>query len=423
MGYKVQFDDGYAVEFETQPTPADIEEVRSTHKLTGDPTKPTVTTPELYPGANKVAGAVKGAANFLTGTTGKTVGSLVTQGIGGATQALGGMTGNAAMQQKGQRIIDEASTKKNITPLNIGMTALELLPGGGATKTEAKVGKAVQRSGVKSYIQALNPTTRAAKINAERIAPEAMRKGLVFADVENLANKASSKAYDVGKKLDTAWQALGPRLKAQVQPIVRKLQQAQNHYIAGGHAIDQNAVAAYDNVIETITQHGKDLDLPTMRKIRRVFDRAKDFTLTKPEAYVKEAQKVAANAMRNQIAKHAPEIGKLNAQFTFWQRLTDVADATGTRRLGQKGALKILGGVVGASAGAQGQTSVKDKLIHGGIASVLGASAVQFITGPAYKSVSGVLKYNLGRLIASGRFKDAATLVTRMRNTSKGKAE
>lgn len=84
---------------------------------------------------DQVTGKVmKPVSEFLFGATGRTVGGLLSSGVGSLMQ----FSKDEETKEKGKRL--EESGSSQFTPANIGFTALELIPGGGALKNVVKEG-------------------------------------------------------------------------------------------------------------------------------------------------------------------------------------------------------------------------------------------------------------------------------------------
>lgn len=123
------------------------------------------------------------ASQFLFGSTGKTVGSLITKGIGGAASIYGDITNNKEASEFGKKLqnIKEPGITDKL------FTIIELYPGGGFVTNALKkipggeqvakyiaetVPEALRAKAVEQYTKILQPTTNKLKAISEKTVPE-----------------------------------------------------------------------------------------------------------------------------------------------------------------------------------------------------------------------------------------------------------
>jgi len=330
---------------------------------------------------SKAAGAIdvvmKPASDFLFGSTGKAVGSVITSGIAGAAELAGKKEfGKALQEQVGGFGAEKPS---EVTPTNIAFTALELYPGGGfltsalkkipggammATKIEEAVkilGKNQQEKAIKLYTEALAPTTKQTKRQAAKIVPELLKRGEkagIVGGLETIKQKAAAGMEVAGQSIDELLKVIGDKAK-EVKPILERLELAKTRFVVEGVVIEPKAVAAIDDVMKTILEFGKEASIKSLRKVRQIWDASiaekGGFEKFQDEltSFAIKAKKEGSNAIRTLLAKESPELATLNKEFTFWRNVDDVITATLERTSGQSGRLKErIGSAIGAGIGS-----------------------------------------------------------------------
>jgi hypothetical protein len=149
-----------------------------------------------------------------------------------------------------------------------------------------------------------------------------------------------------------------------------------------------------------------------MRKLRQYFDE-----VTKEaggfegknlsDKSVAAAHKMAADGIREELAKFYPDIAKINKEFSFWKDLSQVVDDTIVRKTGHGPGL--------------GATVMKGAAAAGGMASggvggaVVGAQTMgtlqRAMNSTAWRTVSAVQKDRLANAIAKGNRGEAERLI------------
>lgn len=371
------------------------------------------------------------ASKFVAGTTGKTVGSLISSGIGGAAETAGKIIGSPELAAKGVAITKAADAKRNITPSNIALTALEIYPAGGGKQVVTELEKGMARKlgtdAFKSYFQALNPTKEEMKRLAQKYVPEAIRRGVRFNSIDELVEKASANVTEAGKKIEEVWQTVSPDKKIEVAPLIDALAEVENKYRVEGKILNSQAVNAVNRVFLTISQFGDQISPQTFRKVRQVFDEAKDFTKSEADSFIEKSEKAAANAIRSELAKEIPELSKVNAEYTFWESIKDIAKATQERRTGQATPLgaKIAGSALGGVAGSvlgENQGGIGGGIGGFGVGLVLGQKGTELLTSPMVRTAAASLRYNLALNIAKGKSKEALAILAKIAEGAKNLA-
>lgn len=384
---------------------------RTLESLTG--TKATTPKPQskkqgILSRAASIADVVIGKpAEFLFGTSAGAVSSMVGESI----ESLRGKPG----------VFTEEAQKRFGTPLSatgtIVGTALELLPGGTITKGFKGVkpvqnfAKGLKGKAITQFTEALAPTTRKMKAQAERVVPELIQKGIT-GKPEEIAKIARSTAEEIGQRIDDMVAKLPKNKKASTAPIVEAMEGLKKKYMVDGVAANKTAIDQIDGLIGTIDELGgeaKQIPLSSMRKLRQIWDEHFDISkgLDDIAAYKKKAERIGADEIRKIFAKEAPDIAELNRQYSLWAGARDVAEWTALRQTGQMGfGKKILARTLGAGAGAAA----------GVPGLVVGEAIGRIMSSPGWKTFSAVSKDKLANALMQN---DIGTLQSVLRQMSR----
>lgn len=346
------------------------------------------------------------AADFLFGSTAKTVGTL---------------GGNLVEDVLNVKKEDKAFNTEDITIKDTAFTALELLPGGALTKLLGKVpgvtraSKAVnslfsaiptklREGAAKNFESILRPTKEVTKQAARDIAPELAKRQVVTATQQGLKSLADESAEVAGKKIDDFLKALPKEKTLKVKPVVDALKKQKEKFIIGGKNIDvaPEVSKGVDDLLETIGQFGDDIPAKDVVELRRAWDtlvsETNGFQKTLKEGSKINLQKVAANSIREELSKEFPDLAKINAEYSFWAKTSQVMEETLKRGTGQSGGLTNK--IVAASIG--GATVPFGGLTSGVTGFVLAENAMKVIQSTGWKTVSAKLKTKLADAMAKG---------------------
>lgn len=406
----------------TQPAPA-------AQSATTQPQREPLLGSPVLGGVEKLGEGISAAGDFLYGSTAKVIGGAITSGIGSGMDLYGRATGNEEVQAMGEKLADRPETTEGMNPVDLGFAIMEMYPGGGlATKTlkkipggekivawMAKLPAKLRTQAIEEYIRALGPTTTKLKKVAQEVAPDAVDRGLVFTSTDSLAQKAAGKVDEVGGKLSDFWESIPEGTRIKTAPALEALDKFAQKYIVEGKVIKPQAVEAIDTVRQTIAAFGDDISAKSARKMRQIFDEAKDFTKDEVKSFLEKAEREAANAFRGELAKDIPDLAKLNAEFHFWSSMKEVADATKTRVAGQsKGLIRALSGIAGGSIGASQGEGIGDKAQNTVLYAIAGTKAIDLIRSPAWRTISATKKAALANALAKGNFSAVPVLFGKM---------
>lgn len=355
------------------------------------------------------------AADFLYGTTGKTVGSLITSGIGSGLA----LTNDPKLKEIGENL-ERQVEEDPVTKKDIAFTLLEAYPGGGklgslltklpggrfiANKIDGAMKflpERMQRRAVRMYTEALNPTTKQTKRQAERVVPEMVDRGIT-GNLESIQKTAAETSNIVGGQIDDLISNLPKNKVENVKPILNEIQNFKAQFIVNGTVVEPQAVKVADDLAQTIVELGDDVSTESLISLRRIWDKQvakrKGFEkgLDEITSFNLEAKKAATNAIRKELSKSNPTLASLNKEYSFWTTVDDITSATLERTAGQSGKLRqrlgaILGGTVGATSGIPGAI----------VGAEIGNLAIKLANSAKWKTWSAVKRNKFAEKLIDG---------------------
>jgi len=372
---------------------------------------------KLANGLSAVSGGISSVmnplSNFVAGSTGKAVGGLITSGIGAGESLYGTATGNKDLEAKGNVL--SSIGQAQATPGNIVFSALEMYPGGEIlTKSLSKIPvvgekiatllsklpEAMKAKQIEKYSKIFNATSKDSKALVEKVVPDLIKQGQVFANPANLANKAEGLATKYGGEIDNFISKLPDTAKTTIKPALDALEKMKSEAAPAGKILDEAKHNAASKVQSLLAQYGDKISSKDTIEIRRVLDgmaRAGKSGVMVSEKLSSQAADAGANAIRNELAKQYPKLADINAKFTLWKGVQDLADYTSKKSKGvlERGVGAALGGAAGFELG-QGILGKTGGTIAGiGLGAYGGKVFVNMIKSPAWRSLSSVTKYKL----------------------------
>lgn len=192
---------------------------------------------------------------------------------------------------------------------------------------------------------------------------------------------------------------------------------------------EPRAVAQLGQLQKIITDLGPDTTVEELVAVRRAWDKvvaqAGGFAQRAPGAIgvpLKDASEAwakreATSVIRQELDRAAPELSKLNKQFTFWKSLDDVLSQTlqrtapqgpGLARTVAEGAGQMVGGATGSAGGPAGAGA---GAILGG---KIGKAMQAVFNSPRWQFIKADAKDALASTIASGKWDLAAYQLERI---------
>lgn len=367
-------------------------------------------------------------SELLFGTTGKTVGGLITRGIGGVKT----LTAKTPEQLAEARRLSQVGEP---TVGDIAFTALELYPGGGLLKNTLKkipgskqliqiaenvvnrIPEGLRERAIQELTKIIKPTTQKTKFVTEKIAPKIIDDIPITATKEKLLGKVESKVYEFGDKIDEFIKNMGDeatKIDIKTQPLLDSLAEAKKQFSflndAGKEIVtNKNALAKITELEGMVSQLGGSASFNTLRKMRQILDaeisKAGGFLgKTLAEGTEAELKSGIANSIRNELAKDSPDLAKLNLEYSNWKNFEYVLTEGLKRDAGKTMGLKskvtaVIGGIAGGAKGAVALTALE-----------------KIFNSTLWKTININLKTSLAKSIESGstsKFIEAVNAIIR----------
>jgi hypothetical protein len=354
----------------------------------------------------------------------------------GGAQTAGAFVGKAApaFATGGAGLLPAMATSAG---LSAGQATIE-----GATPGEAAVSGAVGAAGplaakavkwgggkladaaIDQYRKALNPTTRATKIEASQIIPELLKRR-ISGSLEQLAEQGKATASQVGGKIARAYESS----KKAVDPVrlADELEQLKTPFVgAAAEGLEQGKTVLNETAVKAIGDI-QDLlrtikpDAANLWKLRKNIDNIVQSTngFTRPltpgaaAAVARDARAV----IQKELSKAVPNVEKLNDEYRLWKSLSHVAGETALRKTGQQGLqgwmARGVGGAIGTVVG--GLTGGMGGGVAGAMIGQQATKAVSdLVASPAWRTVSAVQKNRIANLLMSDKTEELLNLVGRL---------
>jgi hypothetical protein len=291
--------------------------------------------------------------------------------------------------------------------------------GRGVSKAINATSKALSTGAEKSVAQALGATKEWAKVDAARLAPEMLKRG-VKGSREAMLEQAKEQASNIGHAIDDVIADAAARGTIVDGKVAREaIQQARQALMvpsaAGKPIAIEGAQAALGKLqkLDTFVERlGNAIPIEDAQRVKQAWDKiVSKAGLYGPKATASAtdnaeawAIREAATSFRKLLADASPDLAALNKEFAFWGGLRNVLKETAKRTQAQGGGLSAaISGSAGAAAGLASGDSLGDSLEKAVLGGVAGRQAVKMIQSPWFRtSVSAPLKNALADALASG---------------------
>ena len=251
------------------------------------------------------------------------------------------------------------------------------------------------------------------------MAPELAQRGTFALSKKGLQSKAFEQVQNVGQQIGDAYANLPAGSSVPLQSVLDSIDTATGDSLtvadANGNQIPMGGVAQQgmnhiQDLKDTLTAVAEkdpngNLVIPVdkVRKMRQFFDdvaaRAGTYNGANLGDYTQaSAHAMAADAIREELAKQFPDINTLNKEYKFWKDVHQVVSDTIKRKTGQSAPMgEQLASMAGGAAG----------FTHAGPKGALfGAEATKYLVklfrSPSWNTISGGTKAALADMIASG---------------------
>ncbi len=286
--------------------------------------------------------------------------------------------------------------------------------GGLISEGAAKLAPKLEESAARSMTQALGPTTKTMKLQAEKVVPGLIDRGFKGITRSDLAAKSAASLEKATEELNRVIDTIPPKSRIPVRPILKSILDAKAAYIVDGVAVEPKAVKALNDMAKTVKELGPNVSFESLRALRQILDKAvsksKGFLMDEVGTYSIAAKREATNAIRSELAKRFPDLAKVNAEYSFWRNVDDILNETLTRTAGQS---KPLGEQLLGAAGAAGG------LARGGITGAVTGAVVmsnlrKAMTSAGWRTVSAAVKNDLAKALANNELEKAMAIIARI---------
>ena len=304
-----------------------------------------------------------------------------------------------------------------------GQTAALLAPEAlrAAEPMRAPAADMLRESANRQYAQVLNATTKGNKLRSERVVPELIDRGVTSTTLKGLSEKSNTAAAAAGQAITDAFDNLPPNSRVGLGPVAAALEKgAQDAFtvenpqtgarvpMSGEASRGLQHIAEINKALEQIAETDPAtgemyLSAGNARRVRQFYDKVtKDAGgyegKNLSDKSVAGAHEMAADAIREELAKEFPDIAKLNKEFSFWKDVSRVVDDTLIRKQGQA---KGLGKKIAGAAGAAGGFGT------GGLTgAIIGKVALEqlesMVSSPAWRTISAVAKDRIADALSKG---------------------
>lgn len=263
----------------------------------------------------------------------------------------------------------------------------------------------LHESAIGQVQKAINPTRVSTKVQTARIAPEMLERRVKAGSLQKLEQLAEGESAKAGVKVD---EALQPHMRetTDTMALVDELEKSKADYVGtaeDGRRIinDKDRVGAIQKLQDTLMEYGDKISVESRVKLRRNWDRivndAKGF-VTEDVNNKGWAAREGRSVLRENLKADVPDLAAMNADYSFWQTLEDVAHASNERKVGQKG--NLVSAVAGGAGAIAAEVAMPGAgMVKGGLQAALGAqlfsSLRKLIDSPGYQMWSAVQKEKL----------------------------
>lgn len=282
---------------------------------------------------------------------------------------------------------------------------------------------ATKNRAIQDIASVLSPTTKLNKQITQKIAPELAQRTPIALTRQGLLSKYEAFQSQAGEKLGEAYDALPANAKVEVANLFDGLQKKIDALTINGvvPSTAQPRVNALQTMMKDLANIGVEVspdgtqvfaDVANVRSLRQILDDSiqaskKNFSPSEFDSARLAANKQLANSIRDELGQQFPDIGKLNKDYSFWSKASQVLRDTIERKTGQSGILRKMGeGVLGVLSGSTTGHPIIGAAIWSGLA--------ELIHSPMWKTANARLKSAIAKGLENG---DEAGLHTLIQQT------
>lgn len=308
------------------------------------------------------------------------------------------------------------------------------LPAAGATTRAAGT---LREGAERTMAQALRPTKEWAKTEADRLAPEMLRRG-VGGSREAMLKQARSQTAQLGQQIGHELEQAAARGESVNGNLVLNAISRAKQALTMSDALGtervipgaESVVTRLDKLYRFTLAQGERIPIEKAHTLRKTWDQivakgglyGQKVGASSTDNATAWATREAASAFRSLLNKANPTLADLNKEYTFWKGLQKVLTETERRTQGQGGGLtSAILGATGAGAGALSGTSTSDRIQNAIIGGVAGRNLVRLMQSAAWRTrVSAPLKAALADAFASGSAAKAEALIRAITQATPG---
>jgi len=337
---------------------------------------------------------------------------LATKAVGGAKGILG--RGALEAAEMGLKTAIQTGGNAKETAKSAAIGGAFGVGAGLLSKSAAKAAPKLVTSAERSMTKALGPTTKAMKLQTEKVAPELVKRGFKGLTRGDLAKKSAANLEKATEELNRVIESIPAKSRINARPILKALQDSRAAYMVDDVVVEPRAVKAIDDMIKTVRDMGPKASFESMRNLRQILDKSvaksKGFLMDEASSFSIAAKREASNAIRKELAKKFPDLAKVNAEYSLWRNVDDILNETLTRTAGQSTPLgeQILGGAGAAGGFASGG--------FGGAVTgaVVMSNLRKAITSSGWRTASAAIKSRLAEALANNRLEEAASIIAKI---------
>lgn len=310
--------------------------------------------------------------------------------------------------------------------VSAGITAV--IPGARGVQ---RMSEGFREGAEKEMARALGATKEGMKVEASRLAPEMLERGVKGsrqAMLDHARERVAALGPQIGAEVGAAATAGTTINGLVVRGAIQESRDALMVKNATGTLVpiegSQAVVDKLTRLDEFVESLGDDIPFDKAQRIKTVWDRlvskaglyGQKATATATDNASAWATREGATAFRDMLATGSPTLADLNREYAFWRGLRNVLSETQRRTQAQSGGLVSAGmGGAGAIVGGMTGDSATDHVQNAVLGGFAGKKLVQVIQSPAWRTtVTGPMKQKLAEALASGNAERVTTAIGRI---------
>ena len=309
-------------------------------------------------------------------------------------------------------------------------TGLALPAAAGELAGGTKLPEMLQTSAEKQYAQALNPTKAITKDATQKVVPELLNRKTWAFTYSGLSEKAQAALAQAAQKLDDVWTNQLAGKTSEKASLIQSMNDVIDDWTIDGAPDPKTGIPvkisprpeitnALAGIRDILSQYPDLIPVEDLRRTRQIWDKIVAARggyqggdlITDATNY---ARREGGTAIRKQLAAENPDIVDVNKEYSFWQNVNDILDATKQRRVGQQ--TPISERIMGAG-GLAGGLAMGGGLAGGAEVGIMTAAATKLFRSTGYRTISANVKSMMADALASGNVARFNGIVTAALNS------